>query len=86
MDEEPNEGPVIAAGDAYELRAEEGGAVLLLRHKAEKLCARLEGEDAERIRTDYDVVKTQYPGWPADQLLAQLWDQGGYSWLAVEEG
>jgi hypothetical protein len=45
----------------------------------------LRGEDATRFRTDYETVQKQFPGWQSDQTLAQLWDQGGYSWLAAQE-
>jgi hypothetical protein len=27
-----------------------------------------------------------YTDWKPDQTLAQLWDQGGYSWLAAQDG
>ena len=47
--------------------------------------ARLQGDDAARFRADYEAIKSQFPTWPTDQTLAQLWDQGGYSWLAIEE-
>ena len=49
------------------------------------LTAHLQGEDATRFRTDYDAIRQQFPAWKPDQTLAQLWDQGGYSWLAAQE-
>lgn len=58
----------------------------MLRFKTENLAAHLEGEDADRFRADYETVKLQHPDWQADQLLSQLWDQGGYSWLAAQDG
>jgi hypothetical protein len=38
-----------------------------------------------RFKADYDTVMQQMPGSDPDQILAQLWDQGGYSWLAAAE-
>ena len=31
-------------------------------------------------------MKLQFPDWNPDQMLAQLWDQGGYGWLAAQDG
>jgi hypothetical protein len=76
---------VVMSGTEYELLASKDETSFLLRYKAERLSARLEGEDATRFRADYETIKAQFPAWPADQTLAQLWDQGGYSWLAIEE-
>jgi len=76
---------LIAEGSEYELLASENSAAFLLRFKTDHLAARLQGEDAARFRADYDAIKLQFPDWTADQMLAQLWDQGGYSWLATEE-
>jgi hypothetical protein len=76
---------VVATGAGYELLASDDETLFLLRCKVDHLSARLEGEDATRFRADYETIKQQYPSWEADQTLAQLWDQGGYSWLAVEE-
>ena len=58
----------------------------VLRFKSDGLVADISGEDAERFRGDYETVRSQYPDWSLDQVLAQLWDQGGYSWLASPEG
>jgi predicted aspartyl protease len=33
------------------------------------------------FRGDYEAIKVQYPTYEPDQMLAQLWDQGGYSWI-----
>jgi len=76
---------VVAAGTEYELLASQDETSFLLRYKTENLSARLQGDDAARFRADYEAIKSQFPTWPTDQTLAQLWDQGGYSWLAIEE-
>ncbi len=76
----------IAIGKDYELLAASDGTSFLLRSKADALVAHLKGEDAARFQAEYDVIRLQYPDWTPDQTLAQLWDQGGYSWLAAEEG
>ncbi len=75
---------LIAEGTEYELLASEDGA-FLLRSKSDLFAAHLQGEDAVRFRTDYDAIRLQFPDWKPDQTLAQLWDQGGYSWLASQE-
>ncbi len=77
---------LITEGPDYELRASQDRAAFMLRFKADHLAAHLQGDDAARFRADYDAIKLQFPGWTADQMLAQLWDQGGYSWLAAQEG
>jgi len=77
---------LIAEGAEYVLRASEDGTVFVLRFKTDGLTAHLAGEDATRFKADYDTIKQQFPTWQPDQLLAQLWDQGGYSWLATQEG
>lgn len=76
---------LIAQGSEYELLGSEDGAAFILRSKADFFAAHLQGEDAVRFRTDYDAIRLQFPDWKADQTLAQLWDQGGYSWLAAQE-
>ena len=76
---------LIAEGRDFELLTTEDGASFILRSKADFFTAHLKGEDATRFRTDYDTIRQQFPAWKADQTLAQLWDQGGYSWLAAQE-
>lgn len=75
----------IAEGEEYELLAGQDGTSFILRSKADFIAAHLQGEDAARFRTDYDAIRLQFPDWKPDQTLAQLWDQGGYSWLASQE-
>ncbi|MGA7657877.1 MAG: hypothetical protein WBV25_11660 [Methylocella sp.] len=77
---------VIAEGTEYELLSSGDGAAFVLRFKTDQLTAHLQGDDAIRFRADYEALKMQYPAWQADQMLAQLWDQGGYSWLAEQDG
>lgn len=76
----------IAIGHDYELRSADDGASFLLRSTADGQVAHLKGDDAARFQAEYDVIRLQYPAWTPDQTLAQLWDQGGYSWLAAKEG
>jgi hypothetical protein len=76
---------LIAEGKEYELLASEDGAAFILRSKADFFTAHLQGEDAARFQADYDTIRRQFPDWKPDQTLAQLWDQGGYSWLAAQE-
>lgn len=75
----------LLSGAEYELLAGPGAGAYRLRCKPEQRVALLEGEDAARFRADLETVQQQFPGCTADQALAQLWDQGGYSWLAAEE-
>jgi len=77
---------VVAEGTEYELLSSDDGAAFVLRFKSDQLTAHLQGDDAIRFRADYEALKIQYPAWQADQTLAQLWDQGGYSWLAEQDG
>lgn len=55
----------------------------MLRYKVDGLSADLRGDDAARFKADYETTQLQFPTWREDQVLAQLWDQGGYSWLAT---
>ncbi len=78
--------PLVSDGRDYALHAAPDGARFILRFKGEQMAADIVGEDAERFRKDLDEVRLQFPGADPDRVLAQLWDQGGYSWLAVEDG
>lgn len=75
---------LLAAGAAYTLSSASEGIAYVLTSKDDGMTAHLQGEDAARFQADYQTILTQYPDWPADQTLAQLWDQGGYGWLAKE--
>lgn len=80
---------LIAVGNEYTLFTVPDGlapesVIYVLTSKTDGMAAHLQGEDAARFRTDFETIRTQYPNWPADQTLAQLWDQGGYGWLAKE--
>ncbi len=86
MNETPSQLHMIAEGNEYELLSTTDLSIFLLRFKLENMTAHLEGEDAARFLQDYATIRQQFPGWKADQTLAQLWDQGGYSWLASQEG
>lgn len=77
---------LIEDGNDFALLASEDRAAFVLHSKSDSAVAHLRGEDAARFRADYDVIKSQYPTWKPDQTLAQLWDQGGYSWLAAQDG
>ena len=76
---------LVAEGAEYELLASEDQTAFVLRFKTDQLIAHLRGDDAARFRADFEVIKLQYPTWKPDQMLAQLWDQGGYSWLAAQD-
>jgi hypothetical protein len=77
---------LIAEGPEYALLGSGDGASFVLRFKTDQMTAHLEGDDASRFRADYEALKQQYPAWEPDQTLAQLWDHGGYSWLAAQDG
>jgi hypothetical protein len=77
---------MVEQGTEFELLGSEDRSAFVLRFKTDGLTAQLAGDDAARFRADYETIRTQYPGWKADQTLAQLWDQGGYSWLAAQDG
>ncbi len=76
----------VEEGTEFELYGSEDRSAFVLRFKTDGLTAHLNGDDAARFRADYETIRTQYPAWKADQTLAQLWDQGGYSWLAAQDG
>lgn len=78
--------PLIADGAAFTLSGAADGSAFVLRFKTDAVATHLTGEDAARFSGEYTALKAQFPDWTADQVLAQLWDQGGYSWLATEEG
>lgn len=76
---------LLSDGKDFELLASADRTSFVLRSKADQYVAHLKGEDAERFKADYETIKRQFPSWNSDQALAQLWDQGGYSWLAAQE-
>jgi len=86
MSEHQASASLIAEGKDYELSATPDRASFILRSKADLSTAHLQGEDAVRFQADYQAIRLQYPEWKPDQTLAQLWDQGGYSWLAAQDG
>jgi hypothetical protein len=75
----------LETGDEYALSAAADRTRFTLHNKADGMIAELRDDDAARFLKDYDELKLQYPDWNADKLLAQLWDQGGYGWLAQQE-
>jgi hypothetical protein len=77
---------MVEEGSEYELLGSEDRTAFVLRFKTDGLTAHLQGDDAARFRADYETVRLQFPAWKSDQTLAQLWDQGGYSWLAAQDG
>ncbi len=74
----------VEGGDEYELFTSEDKTAYLLCFKTEGLTVPLQGEQLEAFLKEYDTVKKAYPNYGPDQRLAQIWDQGGYSWLAAE--
>lgn len=86
MSDSPTLLTLIAEGQEYSLHGSEDEMVFLLRCKTDHMAARLCDGDAIRFRADYETTKLQFPKSEPDRILAQLWDQGGYSWLAAEEG
>lgn len=75
----------LETGDEYALSTATDRTRFTLHNKADGMIAELHGDDAARFLKDYDELKLQFPDWNADKLLAQLWDQGGYGWLAQQE-
>jgi len=73
----------VEGGDEYELRANDDRSAYSLRYKTEDLIVSLQGDALDAFLKEYDLIKVQYPHYGADQRLAQIWDQGGYSWLAA---
>jgi hypothetical protein len=86
MSEKPTPFVAVAEGAEFELLGSEDGTSFALRFKTDRLVAHLQGDDATRFRADYDAIRLQFPAWKPDQTLAQLWDQGGYGWLAGQDG
>ncbi|OYX69796.1 MAG: hypothetical protein B7Y95_17175 [Rhizobiales bacterium 32-66-11] len=85
MSEQTIAAGIILEGEEYQLCAGGDGVSFVLRFKTEHMVAYLAGDDAARFQSDFETVRQQFPASKADQALAQLWDQGGYSWLATEE-
>jgi len=77
---------IVAQGREFELLASADGASLVLRSRPDHFVAHLQGDDADKFRADYATVRSEFPNWEADRTLAQLWDKGGYSWLAAQDG
>lgn len=76
----------IEGGEEYELRSNEDGSAYTLLFKSENQIVSLQGDDLASFLKEYDLIKVQYPQYGPDQRLAQIWDQGGYSWLAAGQG
>ncbi|MDD5033953.1 MAG: hypothetical protein PHE55_04275 [Methylococcaceae bacterium] len=76
---------IIAEGVQFALSSFENGNSYVLRSKEDNSSAHLQGDDIVTFLQEYESIQTQYPHYDADQMLAQLWDQGGYSWMAVPD-
>lgn len=76
---------MIEEGTQFALRSGDNGALYVLSCKEENTSAHIQGDDLTAFKAEFDHVKSQYPGYDTDQILAQLWDQGGYSWMAVPD-
>lgn len=76
---------VIAEGAQFALRSCNQGDTYVLSSKEDETSAHLQGDDLTAFLQEYETIKSQYPSYDADQVLAQLWDQGGYSWMAVPD-
>jgi hypothetical protein len=76
---------LVVDGKQFQLLAGGDGASFILVSKADFYTAHLQGEDAARFQSDYEAIRSCHPAWMPDQALAQLWDQGGYSWHAAQE-
>jgi len=76
---------LVEGGNEYELLASDDKQTYALISKIEEQTAVLQGEQLEAFLAEADLVKKQYPAYTPDQRLAQIWDQGGYSWLAAEQ-
>jgi hypothetical protein len=86
MPEMPEPIDVIAEGELFSLVSCGNGTVYVLRSKEDKTSTSVEGEDIAAFLAEYENTKSAYPDYSTDQTLAQLWDQGGYSWMAVPDG
>lgn len=86
MDELDPDYTLLEEEAEYALASTLAGDVYLLHSKSERLRADLRDDDGRRFKAGYDELEKRSPDWKADRILAQLWDQGGYSWLAKEEG
>ena len=86
MDDVDQEYTLLEEGAEYALSASTRHNGFRLHNKSEGSCALLQDEDARRFLNDFQELKARSPDWSADQILAQLWDQGGYGWLATQEG
>jgi len=76
---------LVEGGKEYELLASDDKQTYALISKIEEQTAILQGEQLEAFHAEFDLVRKQYPAYTPDQRLAQIWDQGGYSWLAAEQ-
>ncbi len=87
MNDANSEYAVLEDGDEYALSISNAQqCAFRLRNKSEASCALIENDDAIRFQADYQTLKRSNPDWDADKILAQLWDHGGYGWLAKQEG
>lgn len=85
MSEMPEPVNVVAEGERFSLVSSEDGTVYVLRSKEDMTSTFVEGEDLAAFLAEYENTRSAYPDYSTDQTLAQLWDQGGYSWMAVPD-
>lgn len=85
MREMPEPIEVIAEGEQYAMLSCGNGTLYVLRSKEDKTSTFVEGDDIAEFIAEYEKTKSAYPDYKADQILSQLWDQGGFSWMAVPD-
>ena len=76
---------MIAEGELFSLISCGGGRIYVLRSKEDQTSTFVQGEDVAAFVAEYENARAAYPDYSTDQTLAQLWDQGGYSWMAVPD-
>lgn len=85
MRELPEPIETLAEGEKFSLLSCAGGTLYVLRSREDKTSTYVEGDDIEAFLQEYEGTKTSYPEYSDDQVLAQIWDQGGFSWMAVAD-
>ena len=85
MRELPEPIVVVAEGEHYTLLSCGNGATWVLRSRDDRASACIDNGDVDAFVKEYASIKQQYPDYTDNQILAQLWDQGGYNWLAVPD-
>ena len=73
----------VCQGDHYKLISYGNGTFYSLHHGGKSVG--FQGQDADILRGEWELIEMTHPDWSPDQCLEWLWDQCDYGSVAQED-